>query len=83
LWFYEALHWIEAVRTNHVIIETDAEGIVKAIEKKKFPRTSWGTIANRISRDLVNLDHVKIEAVRTNHVTRKIKKYFKNLVGRK
>jgi ribonuclease HI len=59
----EALHWIETLRINHVIIETDAEGIVKAMEKKKFPRTNWGTIANRISRDLVNLDHVSVKWV--------------------
>jgi ribonuclease HI len=35
----EALQWIETMRIHHVIIETDAEVIVKALEKKKFPRT--------------------------------------------
>jgi hypothetical protein len=40
----EALHWTEAMRIHHVIIETDAEGIVKAIERKKIPRTMLSPI---------------------------------------
>ncbi|KAK2372257.1 hypothetical protein QL285_073414 [Trifolium repens] len=52
----EALLWIETLRR-------DAEGIVKALEKNKFPRTNWGLTVNRISRDLVNLDHVSVKWV--------------------
>jgi ribonuclease HI len=51
------------MRIHHVIIETDAEVIVKALEKKKFPRTIWGNLANGIARDLVSLDHISVKWV--------------------
>jgi hypothetical protein len=36
----EALSWLETKQIHHVIIETDAEVVVKAMEKMKFPRTN-------------------------------------------
>jgi ribonuclease HI len=59
----EALLWVEAKQIHHVFIETDAEVVVKAMEKMKFPRTIWGNLAHKISRDLVKLEQVSVKWV--------------------
>jgi ribonuclease HI len=58
----EAVNWIGNQKLNHVIIETDAEIIVKSIQKI-FPRTMWGNIARSSARDLDDLSHVSIQWV--------------------
>lgn len=48
----EAVKWIDNQKLNHVIIEIDAEIIVKAIQKKLFSRTMWGNVARSCARVL-------------------------------
>jgi hypothetical protein len=51
----EALTWIDNQKLQRVIIETDAEVIMKAMQKKSFPRTNWGRVALVCVRDLDKL----------------------------
>jgi hypothetical protein len=46
----EALIWINTQKLQRVIIESDADVIVKAIQKKSFPRTNWGRVACECNR---------------------------------
>ncbi|KAK2358351.1 Polynucleotidyl transferase, ribonuclease H superfamily protein [Trifolium repens] len=39
---HEALHFVESAHLSNTIIEMDAEKIVNAVQKRSFPRTSWG-----------------------------------------
>jgi ribonuclease HI len=59
----EAMKWIVSQQLNDVIVETDAEIIVKAIQKKIFPRTMWGNVARSCARVLEDLSQVTIQWV--------------------
>jgi ribonuclease HI len=59
----EALKWIDNQKLQNVIIESDAEVIVKAMQKKSFPRTHWGRIALSCVRDLDKLSQVSVKWV--------------------
>jgi ribonuclease HI len=63
---YEALQWLKTQSYHKVIIESDAEKVTQAVAKKKFPRTNWGNVIRRISRDLDNYPNVSVEWVNRN-----------------
>jgi ribonuclease HI len=63
---YEALQWVKTQDNQRVIIESDAEIVTKIVAKKKFPRTNWGSVARRISRDLDNHTQVSVGWVKRN-----------------
>ncbi|GAU36074.1 hypothetical protein TSUD_320370 [Trifolium subterraneum] len=49
--FHEALSWVKTLHLTKVIIEMDAEVIVRAVHRKAFPRSRWGLIAKQCVRD--------------------------------
>jgi ribonuclease HI len=63
---YEALQWLKTQNYHKVIIESDAEIVTKAVTEKRFPRTNWGNVARRISRDLNKYPNVTAEWVNRN-----------------
>jgi ribonuclease HI len=63
---YEALQWVKTQDNQRVIIESDAEIVTKIVAKKKFPRTNWGSVARRISRDFDNHMQVSVGWVKRN-----------------
>jgi ribonuclease HI len=59
----EALIWIKTLNLQKVIIETDAKILTTALEKKLFPRTNWGNVMQKVSRDLASLESVSVSWV--------------------
>ncbi|WJX31693.1 hypothetical protein P8452_20098 [Trifolium repens] len=59
----EALNWITTLNLQKVIIETDAKTLTTALETKIFPRTNWGNVIRKVSRDLDGLSFVSVSWV--------------------
>jgi ribonuclease HI len=60
---HEALHFVESAHLSNTIIEMDAEKIVNAVQKRSFPRTSWGQLARSCSRVCDQLGNVTVKWV--------------------
>ncbi|MCI24473.1 ribonuclease H protein, partial [Trifolium medium] len=58
-----ALQLVETQQLSNVIIELDAEKIVNAMKRKKFPRNQWGRIVQICSRVRDNLGNLDISWV--------------------
>jgi ribonuclease HI len=62
----EAVKWLKTHGYQRVIVESDAEIVIQAVIRKKFPRTNWGTVACRISRDLEESSQISVGWVKRN-----------------
>jgi ribonuclease HI len=56
----EALQFVESSHLSNIIIEMDAEKIVKSVQMQSFPRTSWGQVARSCSRVCSQLEKVSV-----------------------
>jgi ribonuclease HI len=59
----EALKLIESHQLTNIIIELDANQVVSAIKKKKFPNNCWGQIACVFSRVLEQREDISVSWV--------------------
>jgi ribonuclease HI len=59
----EAFNLIEAHRITNTIIELDANQVVSAIKKKRFPNNGWGQIARVCSRFLEHRNDLSVNWV--------------------
>jgi ribonuclease HI len=57
------LNWMKSFSGQKVIIETDAESVANALEKKIYPHTNWGNVSRNIARDLDRYPFVSVKWV--------------------
>ncbi|GAU34369.1 hypothetical protein TSUD_217090 [Trifolium subterraneum] len=63
---FEALNWIKTKGLSKIVIEMDAEVVVRAIQKRIFPRSRWGKLAKSCARDFEKDALLSISWVRRN-----------------
>ncbi|GAU41426.1 hypothetical protein TSUD_26060 [Trifolium subterraneum] len=63
---FEALNWIKTKGFSNIVIEMDAEVVVRAIQKRIFPRLRWGKLAKSCARDFDKDALLSINWVRRN-----------------
>jgi ribonuclease HI len=59
----EAIQIIHDQHLRNVIIEMDAQRVVRAVNNKIFPRAQWGQLARHCARAIHNFDNVKLQWV--------------------
>ncbi|MCH94630.1 ribonuclease H protein, partial [Trifolium medium] len=59
----EALLWVKSQKMEKVIIEMDAESIVKAVNSRIFPRNQWGQLVRSCARNFDHHAHLSVKWV--------------------
>ncbi|KAK2412223.1 hypothetical protein QL285_047441 [Trifolium repens] len=61
---HEALKYVRDNHLSNIIIELDAEKIVKAFQQKLYPRTNWGQIVKSCVRASNQIENCFVSWVR-------------------